>query len=64
GGRMTEAWRYFSEKLEGHTMMDHAIDKIRAGGVDPRDVEAKLGWIHKGSLDSRTIREIIGGMSA
>jgi type II secretory ATPase GspE/PulE/Tfp pilus assembly ATPase PilB-like protein len=64
GGRMTEAWRYFSEKLEGRTMMDHAIDKIRSGLVDPRDVEAKLGWIHKGSLDSRTIREIIGGLSA
>ncbi|MDA8149713.1 MAG: ATPase, T2SS/T4P/T4SS family [Nitrospiraceae bacterium] len=64
GGRMTEAWRYFSEKLEGRTMMDHAIGKIRAGGVDPRDVEARLGWIHKGSLDSRTIREIIGGLSS
>lgn len=27
GGRMTDAWRYFSEKLEGRTMMDHALDK-------------------------------------
>ena len=63
GGRMTEAWRYFTEKLEGRTMMDHALDKIRMGIVDPRDVEARLGWIHKGTLDSRTIREIIGGLS-
>ena len=63
GGRMTDAWRYFSEKLEGRTMMDHALEKIRMGAVDPRDVEARLGWIHKGSLDSRTIREIIGGLS-
>ena len=64
GGRMTDAWRYFSEKLEGRTMMDHALEKVRRGAVDPRDVEARLGWIHKGSLDSRTIREIIGGLSS
>ena len=60
---MTDAWRYFSEKLEGRTMMDHALEKIRTGSVDPRDVEARLGWIHKGSLDSRTIRDIVGGLS-
>ena len=64
GGRMTDAWRYFSEKLEGRTMMDHALEKVRRGAVDPRDVEARLGWIHKGSLDSRTLREIIGGLSS
>lgn len=44
-------------------MMDHALDKIRSGLVDPRDVEAKLGWIHKGLLDHRTVRDIVGGFS-
>lgn len=62
-GRMTDAWRHFREKLEGKTMMDHALDKIRSGLVDPRDVEAKLGWIHKGLLDHRTVRDIVGGFS-
>lgn len=61
-GRMTEAWGYYSEKLDGRTMMDHALDKIRAGIIDPRDVEAKLGWIHAGTLDSRSVRDIIGGL--
>ena len=63
GGRMTDAWRYFREKLDGRTMMDHALEKIRAGLVDPRDVEARLGWIHKGLLDIRTVRDIVGGFS-
>lgn len=61
GGRMTDAWRYFRETLAGRTMMDHAIEKIRTGLVDPRDVEARLGWIHQGLLDNRTVREIVGG---
>jgi type II secretory ATPase GspE/PulE/Tfp pilus assembly ATPase PilB-like protein len=63
GGRMTEAWRHFREKLEGRTIMDHALEKIREGLVDPRDVEARLGWIHQGLLDHRTVREIVGGFS-
>lgn len=63
GGRMTDAWRHFREKLDGRTMMDHALDKMRAGFVDPRDVEAKLGWIHQGLLDHRAVREIVGGFS-
>ena len=63
GSRMTDAWRYFRETLSGRTMMDHAIEKIRAGLVDPRDVEARLGWIHKGFLDHRTVREIVGSFS-
>ena len=62
-GRMTDAWRYFSEILEGRTMMDHAIDKVRAGDVDPRDVESRLGWLHKGYLDRKTLRGIVGGFS-
>ena len=61
GGRMMEARRYYSEKLEGRTMMEHAIEKIRAGIVDPRHVENRLEWIHRGTLDSQTIRKIIGG---
>jgi len=63
GGRMTDAWRYFREKRGGRTMMDHALDKIRAGLVDPRDVEAKLGWIHQGLLDHQAIRGIVKGFS-
>ena len=62
-GRMTEAWRYFSEVLGGRTMMDHAIDKVQAGDVDPRDVESRLGWLHKGYLDRKTLQGIVGGFS-
>ena len=60
-GRMMEARRYYLEKLEGRTMMEHAIEKIRAGIVDPLHVENRLEWIHRGTLDSQTIRKIIGG---
>ncbi|MHB1285566.1 MAG: GspE/PulE family protein [Leptospirales bacterium] len=63
GGRMTDAGRHFREKLDGRTMMDHALDKIREGLADPRDVEARLGWIHQGLLDHRTVRGIVGGFS-
>lgn len=62
GGRMTEAKRYYSDKLSGRTMMDHAIEKIRTGSVDPLHVESKLEWLHKGSLDGDTRLEIIGGL--
>lgn len=62
-GRMTEAWRYFSEDLEGRTMMDHAIEKIRSGDVDPRDVESRLGWLHRGILDQKTVQGIVGGLA-
>ncbi len=63
GGRMTEAWRYFSNDLEGRTMMDHAIEKIRSGDLDPRDVESRLGWLHKGILDRKAVQGIVGGLS-
>ncbi len=62
GGRMTEAKRYYSDILSGRTMMDHAIEKIRTGSVDPLHVESKLEWLHKGSLDGDTRLEIIGGL--
>ena len=62
-GRMTDAWKHFREVHLGRTMMDHALDKIRGGLVDPRDVEAKLGWLHKGLFDPGTVRTIVGGFS-
>ncbi|MEC4683860.1 MAG: ATPase, T2SS/T4P/T4SS family [Nitrospirota bacterium] len=63
GGRMMEANRYYSDKLSGRTMMDHAIEKIRMGSVDPLHVESELEWLHNGSLDGKTRLEIIGGLS-
>ena len=62
-GRLTDAWSHFREKLDGRTMMDHALDKVGSGVVDPRDIESRLGWIHKGAFDSGTIRTIVGGLS-
>lgn len=39
------AERHWRTKLGGQSMLGHAIDKIAAGLVDPRDVEIQLGFI-------------------
>jgi type II secretory ATPase GspE/PulE/Tfp pilus assembly ATPase PilB-like protein len=61
-GRMKEAWRYYLDTLGESTMMDHAIEKIREGLADPRNVETRLGWLHKGYLDHDSVKTIVGGL--
>ncbi|MEY3202583.1 MAG: hypothetical protein RIR70_2133 [Pseudomonadota bacterium] len=39
------AERHWRTKLGGVSMMGHAIDKISAGLIDPRDVESQLGFL-------------------
>jgi type II secretory ATPase GspE/PulE/Tfp pilus assembly ATPase PilB-like protein len=44
-GRRIEAFQYWKEKLGGRTLLDHAVDKIFQGVLDPREVEHKVGRI-------------------
>ena len=39
------AERHWRTKLGGVSMLGHAIDKIGAGLIDPRDVETQLGFL-------------------
>lgn len=40
------AKRYWLDKQGGKTILSHAIDKIRAGEVDPADAEATVGYLN------------------
>jgi len=42
-GDKAGARAYWLKELGGASMMDHALDKIRDGLCDPRDVEHELG---------------------
>ncbi len=39
------ALRYWIEDLEGHTLAEHAVDKVREGLVDPRMAEQIVGYL-------------------
>jgi len=39
------AERHWRTKLGGTSMLGHAIDKVGAGLIDPRDVESQLGFL-------------------
>lgn len=39
------AERHWRTKLGGTSMLGHAIDKVGAGIIDPRDVESQLGFL-------------------
>lgn len=43
--RKIEAKAYWREHLNGVTMVEHAMTKVMAGEVDPREVEDKVGLI-------------------
>ncbi|RTL11757.1 MAG: secretion system protein E [Neisseriaceae bacterium] len=41
-GKMDEAYLYWRKELHGQTLMEHGLEKIKAGSCDPKDVEAEL----------------------
>lgn len=47
GDKVAAAEHWLGE-LGGRTLTDHAIDKVRAGLVDPAMAERSVGWLHAG----------------
>ena len=49
--RKIEARKYWLDSLKGVTMVEHAMTKVMAGLVDPREVEDKVGLIDEIDFD-------------
>lgn len=51
-GQKTKATHYWLQQLGGRTILDHAIEKVAAGIVDPRMAEKVVGHLATGDLQS------------
>ena len=59
-GEKTEALAYWMDQLGGRTMLEHAIDKVAAGELDPRMAEKVVGHLvalHTGHAPVLTVME-------
>lgn len=52
---MTGAYIYWREQLGGKTMMDHAIDKVREGRIDPFHAEQQVGPLMVSSTTNNAV---------
>jgi type II secretory ATPase GspE/PulE/Tfp pilus assembly ATPase PilB-like protein len=48
-GQKVRAAQYWLEDLHGRTLLDHAIEKVSTGQVDPRMAEKIVGHLHRGA---------------
>ncbi len=48
-GQKVMALEYWTTEQQGHTLLDHAVDKIAAGLVDPRMAERTVGHLTRGT---------------
>jgi general secretion pathway protein E len=51
-GEKNAAYQHWREKLDGRTLLEHAIEKIAEGLIDPRMAEKVVGHLHNGTLSS------------
>jgi type II secretory ATPase GspE/PulE/Tfp pilus assembly ATPase PilB-like protein len=51
-GEKNAAYLHWREKLDGRTLLEHAIEKIAEGLIDPRMAEKVVGHLHNGTLSA------------
>jgi type II secretory ATPase GspE/PulE/Tfp pilus assembly ATPase PilB-like protein len=64
GGDKRGALAYWRTELDGRTLVEHAIDKVAAGLVDPRTAEKTVGLLVTEGRPLAAWRDLAAGMAA
>ena len=63
-GEKTEALAYWIDELGGRTMLEHAIDKVAAGELDPAMAEKVVGYLLPARAPQLPFLTVVEGRSA
>ncbi|WP_231502455.1 GspE/PulE family protein [Herbaspirillum sp. RV1423] len=63
-GEKTQAINYWLRELGGRTMLDHAIEKVAAGLIDPRMAEKVVGHFTIGATQQAPVLHVVEGGGA